>query len=612
MSAIAELLHQLRYAPPERKRRQMDAAEALLADIRAESTYPEDFIVFRITSYRPNIESPALFVGTGLLADLPTFIERLSHDLALPASAFPGREPVPIDEVLAELKISRSTLNRYRKAGLVAHHVVLEGVGQRLVVFRDVLERFVGERPQQVERASQFSRIDAATRARMIARARRYERSLGWSLNEAAGRLAVRFDRSHEAVRQVLMRHDAQKPGEAIFDHRGPLTPRDHRVALRASDWGVPVTRLAERLNRNRNRVYQAINIARAERLQSWPIEPVMFPTFQMDEADRVILASVETRTGFEPLRRGLAEAAAALAVTPAAARPGSTSTSHAGGHLHGGAVAVSESTESVLFGAMNYLMFDVRKRRDEIDAAEPRAADLDLLETRLRWATRLKRRLMFAHLGLVVRTLEVHAGRPLAVLPSNVAGALFALGVGTMSEAVDRFDAGGTTRFSAYLNLQLRRALARSPLHDVATASATRAARAVRPESAPPLPEPACVLHPWQRAIDFPGFLLGRLDRLEREAQRSTGIDGALALAVLELRYSLTKGEAPRTIAETAEVLDRTPTVVAATETRARRRLRGLATATSARALSRRTLRKQRPANVQSSAPEGNGSVPP
>ena len=54
IAAIQELLRQLEYAPAETRRRQMDAAEALIADLDPHQNYPEDFIIFRITGYRPD------------------------------------------------------------------------------------------------------------------------------------------------------------------------------------------------------------------------------------------------------------------------------------------------------------------------------------------------------------------------------------------------------------------------------------------------------------------------------------------------------------------------------------------------------------------------------
>ena len=64
IAAVEDLLRQLEYAPAETRRRQMDAAERLIADIDPNQNYPQDFITFRITGYRPDaVDEPITFVG---------------------------------------------------------------------------------------------------------------------------------------------------------------------------------------------------------------------------------------------------------------------------------------------------------------------------------------------------------------------------------------------------------------------------------------------------------------------------------------------------------------------------------------------------------------------
>jgi len=56
--------------------------------------------------------------------------------------------------------------------------------------------------------ASRFTRMDDRTHARIVRRARRYAK-LGFTLTQAAGRIALTLGRSREAVRLVLLRHEA-------------------------------------------------------------------------------------------------------------------------------------------------------------------------------------------------------------------------------------------------------------------------------------------------------------------------------------------------------------------------------------------------------------------
>ena len=60
-TAIGELCRQLMYAPAEARRRHLDAAERLVAEIEPGQIYPQDFVIFRITGYRPDrSEAPAV------------------------------------------------------------------------------------------------------------------------------------------------------------------------------------------------------------------------------------------------------------------------------------------------------------------------------------------------------------------------------------------------------------------------------------------------------------------------------------------------------------------------------------------------------------------------
>src|SRR5262245_58245432 len=84
ISVIEELFAQLEYAPAETRSRQMDAAERLVADIDPQMNYPEEFVVYRITGYRPDRSGEAtMFVGLALRADLVNMVLRLSRGLKL-------------------------------------------------------------------------------------------------------------------------------------------------------------------------------------------------------------------------------------------------------------------------------------------------------------------------------------------------------------------------------------------------------------------------------------------------------------------------------------------------------------------------------------------------
>ncbi|MFW5653718.1 MAG: hypothetical protein ACOC0P_06700, partial [Planctomycetota bacterium] len=287
----------------------------------------------------------------------------------------------------------------------------------------------------------------------------------------------------------------------------------------------------------------------------------ISLPTFRLDEADQIILASPLTRSQFEPLGRSFA--GSSTSIFSATARQGWRES--------------DESSESTRFAAMHFLIFDVARRRGELQDQHLRAGELDALETRLRWATRLKRHLMFAHIEPMLRTLEVHAGRSLEGIGARSANRLYAIGLQSLSHAIDRFDPSGQARFITFLNFNLRRVLASSDLHDLAGAAVARAMRTVRDDGGFEVADPLPFVHPWESALDLPRFLLNRLDRLQAESERSTGMDGAFALEILEQRYAISGTGAPRTVAEIADTVSKSTMLVAATETRAMRRLRGM-----------------------------------
>ncbi|MCZ6446325.1 MAG: hypothetical protein O6758_09085, partial [Planctomycetota bacterium] len=132
IAALGELFRQLMYAPLVARRRQMEAAEQLVAQIDPQQVYPEEFIIFRITGYRPDLpDEPVGLVGEALVADLVTLIQRLSQGLDL-SSLNDDRTPVMLDDLARRLNVSAKTLQRYRKQGLVCHYVVFGDGTQRL------------------------------------------------------------------------------------------------------------------------------------------------------------------------------------------------------------------------------------------------------------------------------------------------------------------------------------------------------------------------------------------------------------------------------------------------------------------------------------------------
>ena len=92
----------------------MEAAERLVAEIDPSRNYPEEFVVYRITGYRPDRGGPPVtLVGEALVPDLVNLVQGLSQGLDLSWNDG-GRTAVPLIRWIRRLKVSGKTLQRYR------------------------------------------------------------------------------------------------------------------------------------------------------------------------------------------------------------------------------------------------------------------------------------------------------------------------------------------------------------------------------------------------------------------------------------------------------------------------------------------------------------------
>lgn len=539
ISAVADLLHELRYAPPETLARQMQAAERLLNEIEPDRNYPEDYIRFRITAFRGERGDGSVFVGSALRGDLAKFIERISASLGWTAAQYAPRRPLLPEQVRRRLNVSAVTLHRYRKEGLVAHQVVLDEGRPRLVYFDDAVARFASRQGDSVHRAARFTRIDEETHDRMIRRARRYARSLDLSLNEAAKRLARRFGRSHEGVRRLLKRYDQSHADHPIFSDVGPLTDRQRHVILRAYDRSIPASEVAARLGKTVNTIYRTSLVQRAERLRRWDVQGAELSTFQLEGAEEVILSNpalscdlpIALETGGDLV--DWLEQAAALQIG-------------------------DELLETQCIAGLHYLLWSTRRIIDRLDQHQPRAADIDAAETRLRWATRLRAKLLAGLRASLISTIEIHLGRKLIQSPQSEIMRAYTLAITAGGRAIDVFEPNRQGRLGQIAVHLLRTDLARQ----TDSAGGATASRAVRQRGSIHLPDLPQVFPAWRRCLELRPGAISVADRLEDTAR-----------SVVSARFGW-DGRAPRTHVRIAEAAGRPVHRVAATEQRARRQL--------------------------------------
>ena len=530
VTALSDLARQLRFAPREALMRDIERAEALVLTIDPDAAYQEDWIIGQVTGYRPRLESPAVVAGAALLADLSALVEHLSDAANLTDADMPAGWVDPV-ALASRWGVSRKTLDRYRKRGLVARRIVGERGRVRLGFAPGVVEAFAARERASLDRAAGFSRISASDGARMVRRAARYRRRFGCTLNEAAKRLAARFGRSHEAVRQVLRRHD-RDAGEAqrIFTEPGPPDARFERLAWRVWRRGLDPGVLARRSERSRVSVVRAVNQARAARLRAWASEwePLDAAT---DAAARLAVPDVERTLASEPVRAGLG----APGITDA--RAWIEACRRAGAPLGVEERFRLQGYRVVLWRAAAIAM--------GLSGAAPRAERLDEAETLLRWAARLKAELVRAQQGLVLRTLEARLGRALEEVRAADLTDLVRLSVRAVGDAIDAHDpfAGGGRamgRLAAPAGLALDRAVARwLKEHERREAGKARATGLLTEGAT--LPDWTLSIAPWQAWTEpDPRTRIGASMLPERAfLQRRFGWDGGPPATLDEVAHA-------------------------------------------------------------------------
>ena len=404
---LRELLRQLEYAPDETHRRQMDAAEQLLDDIEPERLYPDDFIVYRITSYRiDRPDASTSVVGDALTRDLVNFIQQLSWDLSLDPEQPRGRA-VGMDELARRLGVSRRTLQRCRKAGLVMHWVRREGGRRVLSCFPDALDRFLERHGERLVRASRMTRLSIEEQEALVRGAGELVAcEPGASLNEIAARLAAESGRGHETIRRLLRRNE-ERATKPLFSEHGPLRDRDIEMSIRARRRGVPARRIADHFGKSPDALHRAVLRHRRRRLAAIPIA-----WSSPGGGDELLLQEDAVRFGLpHPSCPGTSGAGEGTAIEP-----------------------------GLDLRALNLLHARAAQGL-EVMSPSPTVVELDEVETDLRWATMLHLRLVLLAWGPVGRIIEERLQQPLEALPREARLLYRDLSLGVINDQIERSD---------------------------------------------------------------------------------------------------------------------------------------------------------------------------
>jgi len=542
LDALNELVAELRYAPRPALLRCIERAESLALEVDAQTAYPIEWIVFRVTGYRPKDTPDELIVGSALIEDLSSLLEHLCDAAGLRETEV-DPDAASIDDLAGRWSVSRKTIERYRRRGLVARRYTGADRTTRLGFTPRVVEAFEDRLGDHLDRAGAFERIGDDERAWLYRRALRYRGRLGWGFAKISQRLSEKSGRSAAAVRRALLRID-EASAEPVFRVRRKLPERQSQAITRAVEWGIKPGIIGERFGRSRASVLRIAIDERAARLRE-ALADIVPPSIPEDlDPDRHSDA-VLTTPGATRLPASAPTLEARAMVEELAAKP-----------------AIDAQHESEAAAAHWLLLARAGARVRRLPPNMVSANALDEIETDLRWALALRRKLAESQIPLVLRTLEERIGGPLLTARPEEIRTLMGMAMEAAVRAVVSFhpvrpDRSVTEfgRLASPVSLAIARSLSEAYLDRIRAGGAAGRATTARAD----LEDWTRSLAPWQGLVRVHPGLEGVLARLGDE-------DASL----LRERFGF-GGRPPRTGAEVAAANGVSPARVVSAYRRAR-----------------------------------------
>ncbi len=471
---LARLARALGSAPRADQAAALESAEALVAEIEPEREYPGEWLAFRVGGRREPEAGVEVSTGAAARRDLVALIEHVSQALGQGEAELLAQGGVRAGDLCARWRISPKTLSRLRALGLPARRATHPRARHVLVFMPGPVARFERAHAGRLAGAGKFTRMSPQEREALRQESRRLRRAEGLSITGAARRLAGA--RSVEGVRLVLAR-DEPRAGR----HAGPIDERMRRVLLRALRRGMPVPAMARALERTPGAIRRALALARAEVVwsldRSGLLEGPVGPTFDRPDASEIILAPPAVRQG---LGAGGQTDLLAFVLAARAQPPG------------------TPRDERARLLAYQYLRHDGARLARALDRLHPGAGEVDAIETRLRWAARIKAEILRPVLRVVLDTIENRLGGRVEELRAPELARHARACITAACHALDQADPLRAGRPAAIVALASDKALAEA-LH--AQRAPGRAASLLQPGVR--VPDWTLDVCPWQRWLD-------------------------------------------------------------------------------------------------------------
>jgi DNA-binding transcriptional MerR regulator len=454
ISAIDALVRDLAYTPAFRRLAQIEAAEAFVREIDVNQIYPHDFVVWRLTGYRPDSDTaPAMHLGAALITDLVNFIQAVSFDIDI-AIDHANRHALTINQAAVKMGVTDRTLRRYRKYGLVCHYICFEH-GKRLGIFDDALVDFCADRVEgtRLSLASSFSRVSVEEIQAIISDARTLLESEELVASQVIASLAQKYNRSRETIRVMLQKAIAES-GQPLLEQRNRLSEKIRRRIYQSWLRGTRITDIAVRYHRSAPAIHRLINSMRRTALVRLDLQWVELPTFDRDDADQTILQAHSVRCGLDDVFHS----EDALEILDQA-RSGEDPT---------------DDQAMAMIAAINWIKRSVCEALDLLPAAASSVV-LDELETMLLWVSLLERRLTCLALPTAIRGIEQFLGQPVAAQSGPRLIASIQLATQVIVNLIHTIDPSRDQRLHRIVAQDIDRSLARGELEAVSGRAAVR-----------------------------------------------------------------------------------------------------------------------------------------
>ena len=428
---------QVRFAPRDKKLEQANRAERLLSELEKGRDYSYEYLVYRITDYRPDAAPKVTMSGQEAMHDLRLFVEDV-WDAANVRVEDVGEPVHTVDELSKMFNVSTKTISRWREQGLVSRKFIFDGRRKRVGFLRSSVERFVSQNRERVQRGERFRLLTEDERREIVDRARRLAQA-GGCPSEIARRIAQHMNRSVETVRYTLKQFDRSHPDQAVFpEQMGVLNEEVRRKIYQQSRRGDSVDALAKRYCRTRTTIYRIINEMRARRILELPLDYIPHPSFSKPGIEKTILTPLpqpETASRKTRVPSGLPPYLASLYEVP----------------------LLTREQEYHLFRKFNFLKHKASELRKTLDPARARASVMDEIEKLYEEAVKIKNQIVQANLRLVVSIAKRH------ITGTEDFFGLVSDGNMSLIRAAEKFDFSRGNKFSTYASWAIMKNFART-----------------------------------------------------------------------------------------------------------------------------------------------------